>query len=182
MKKFTICCDMDDTIEDLLGAWTTWLNNKYNLNVKVSDIASWTMNVSYPTLTDDQIFEPLYIPEFWDGVLPKLESQKYLKKLIDDGHNVYICTNTHYAILKEKMERCLFYHFPFINWRKIITMRDKQMIRCDYLIDDGVHNIVGDYIGLLIDMPHNQNFSAENVFRVYNFEEVYNIINEAANS
>lgn len=171
---------MDDTIEDLLTAWTLWLNNKHKLNVKVSDITSWEMKQSYPKLTDEEIFEPLHLAEFWDTVMPKLDSQKYLKQLIEDGHSVYICTNTHYAILKDKLDRCLFKHFPFITWRKIITMRDKQMIRCDFLIDDGVHNIVGDYKGLLIDMPHNRNFKADNVTRVYNFKEVYDIINEAA--
>lgn len=171
---------MDDTIEDLLGAWTQWLNNKYRLSVQVSDIKSWEMKVSYPNLTEEEIFEPLHIPEFWDTVKPKLQSVKYLQKLIDDGHKVYICTYTHYEIAKEKFNRVLFKYFPFISWRNVIIMRDKQMIRCDYLIDDGLHNIVGEYKGLLIDMPHNRNFSSDTVTRVYDFEQIYNIINEAA--
>lgn len=182
MKKLTICSDLDDTIENLLDPWTAYLNNKYGLSIQVSDITSWEIKNSFPTLTEEQIFEPLHIPEFWDTVKPKLNSQKYLNKLIEDGHNVYICTNTHYSILKEKLNRCLFKYFPFISWRKIITMHDKQMIRCDFLIDDGVHNIVGDYKGLLIDMPHNKDFNHDNVTRVYDWKDVYNIITKAANS
>ena len=29
MKKLTVLIDMDDTIEDLVGAWVKYLNTKY---------------------------------------------------------------------------------------------------------------------------------------------------------
>lgn len=179
-RKFTICCDMDDTIEDLLGPWVKWLNLEHNLDVKVEDIKSWEMKQSFPTLTDYQIFKPLNTPEFWDYVKPKLNSVYWLYKLIEDGHKVYICTNSHYKIVEAKFDRVLFKHFPYLTWKDVIIMKDKHMIKCDYLIDDGVHNIVGDYKGLLIDMPHNKGFNHENVIRVYDFEAVYNIINQDA--
>lgn len=33
MKKLTILIDMDDTLEDLLGAWVSYLNTQYGTNV-----------------------------------------------------------------------------------------------------------------------------------------------------
>ena len=60
-------------------------------------------------------------------------------------------------------------------------MRDKQMIRCDYLVDDGIHNIVGEYKGLLMDTPHNRKFEGHpNVMRVFDWEDVYNVITKEA--
>lgn len=37
----TITIDVDDTIEDLLGAWVNYLNRKHNLSVKKKDITDW---------------------------------------------------------------------------------------------------------------------------------------------
>lgn len=179
-KTLTICFDMDDTIEDLMHPWVEALNKKHGLNVKYEDIKSWELKNAFPTLTDNQIFEPLWIPEFWDNVKPKLNSPYWIKKLIDDGHKVYICTNTHYKIASFKMEKALFRYFPYLGNKDLIIMRDKQMIKCDFLVDDAIHNIVGDYKGLLVDMPSNQGFSHPNVIRVFDFQAVYDIINQAA--
>ena len=33
-----ICVDFDDVINDLLGAWIVWLNNKYNYFITVEDV------------------------------------------------------------------------------------------------------------------------------------------------
>ena len=180
-KKFTICCDMDDTIERLVPVWCTWLNNKYGLNVDYYGITDWDICKFFPTLTKNEVFEPLWIPEFWDDVKPHTSAQRILCKLIEEGHDVYICTNTHYAIAKEKFDRCLFKHFPFLDRHKLILTSNKQMIKCDILIDDGVHNIIGDYIGILMNTPYNESFDvnvAPNVVRAYDWYDIYDIINK----
>ena len=41
MKKLTICCDFDDTMNQLLPAWIGWLNNKYTLNVQLDEVDTW---------------------------------------------------------------------------------------------------------------------------------------------
>lgn len=180
MKKLRICIDMDDTIEYLLPAWLRWLNNRYNLNVKIEDITNWDMTLFFPDLTMEQICEPLNIPEFWDMVNPMSDAIEYIPKLINDGHEVYICTSTSYKIAKEKFDRCLFKHFPFIDKHNVIVTYNKQMIDCDILIDDAVHNIVGGkYIGILLWMPHNKYLNVdefENIHRCFDWKEIYNLI------
>ena len=64
MKKLTICCDFDDTMNQLLPAWINWLNNKYNLNVQLDEVDTWYIDKIFPTLTEDQIYEPLNTPDF----------------------------------------------------------------------------------------------------------------------
>ena len=185
MRNVTICCDMDDTIEHLIKAWVKYLNNKYCLDVDYRTIKDWEMKLAFPMLSDDQIFEPFHIPEFWDTVEIFEDAPKYIKMLIDEGFDFYICTNTHYSIAKEKFDRCLFKYFPFIKPDKIITTSNKKMIKCDILIDDALHNIVGDYIGILMDAPHNSDFkeyNEKNIFRAYNWYDVYNIIHSVINS
>ena len=180
-KKFTICIDMDDTITTLVTPWILWLNKKHGYNVDPKDVNQWEIPPFFPGLSDHEVFQPFWEPEFWDTVRPKLNSVYWVRKLIEDGHDVYICTNTHYKVASMKMEKVLFKYFPFLSNRNLIIMRNKQMIKCDYLIDDGPHNIIGDYKGLLMDMPHNHNFYHPDVIRVFDWEAIYNIISMAAN-
>lgn len=179
-KCFVVCIDMDDTIENLRDPWIAAINEKYNLNVNPESIISWDLGLFFPSLTNEQIFAPLFEPTFWDTVKPKLNAPYWVKKLIDDGHRVYICTNTHYNIVPFKMDKVLFKYFPYLTGNDLIIMSNKQMIKCDYLIDDGPHNIIGDYIGLLIDMPYNQNIDHPNVHRIHSLEDAYNIISKCA--
>ena len=44
MKKLTILIDMDDTLEDLLGAWVSYLNTQYGTNVHKEDIRQWDIS------------------------------------------------------------------------------------------------------------------------------------------
>ena len=81
-KDIIIACDMDDTIEYLVPAWIKWLNAKHGTTVRYLDIKNWNMQLAFPTLTWDQIFEPLKLEEFWDTVAPMKDAQYYIPKLI----------------------------------------------------------------------------------------------------
>lgn len=179
--SYIICFDFDDTMNDLLPHWISYLNETYCLNVKKSDIKSWQMKLAFPSLTEDEIFEPLHNPNFWKMVTEKEGASYYIKKLQDEGFEIYVCTSTHHAITHFKFENCLFRLFPFIDRHNIIITYNKQLINCDILVDDGTHNISGGrYFGLLMDMPHNQDYKVDNkyTYRVHNFEDVYNKIHE----
>lgn len=176
MKKLKILIDMDDTIENLIPAWVEWLNKRHKLNVKASDIKSWDIYSYFSTLKKEAVYAPVYKNRFWKTVTPKYDAIKYIKKLIDDGHEIFIVTNSHYKTLKPKMEKVLFKHFPFISWNNVIVTSNKQIIRGDILVDDGIHNLTnGGYIPILFDAPHNAYFNSEinGIKRVYNWYEVY---------
>ena len=58
-------------------------------------------------------------------------------------------------------------------------MYNKQLLDCDVIIDDGLHNIKGKYLGILFDMPHNRSFddtSSNKIARVTTWEQAYNLI------
>ena len=101
--------------------------------------------------------------------------------LLDEKHNIYLCTSTYYKNIQSKFEHFLKKHYPFITWDKVIIAKHKQMIKADILIDDAIHNLVyGDYVKILFDAPHNQGVNAEKygIVRAKNWEEVYKIIGE----
>ena len=178
-KKLTILIDMDDTIENLLECWVNELNKAYGTDVKYDEVFVWDMTKVFPSLTKTEIYAPLHNPNFWRKVQPLPGSVEYIKRLIDDGHNIYIVTTSHYTDIKSKIENVLEKHFPFISWKNVIITSNKQLVNGDILIDDGVHNLEGGkYIKILMDAPHNRSYDAEKngMLRVYNWEEIYNVV------
>lgn len=175
----TILVDMDDTIEDLLGAWTTYLTETTGVCVKPEDIREWDMSNAYPSLTSEQIYSPLLNSRFWSAVRPKDGAVEYLQRLISDGHYVYIVTASYYKTVPLKIESVLHKYFPFVSDRTVIVASLKQMIKGDVLIDDNPGNLVGgDYARILFDAPHNRDFHEKRygIKRARNWEEVYAII------
>ena len=175
-NSFTICVDMDDTIENLLPAWVNWLNGRYDLDVQVEDCRSWNMGDNYPMLTESQIVEPLSTKRFWDSVQPKSDAQYYINKLVQEHQDVYIVTASHYGTVGYKMRALIEKFFPAIDWRHIIISSNKQMLKCDVMVDDGPHNLIdGDYHKLLFSTVTNESFDAERhkIKRVHNWEQIY---------
>ncbi len=184
MRKFTILIDMDDTLESLVPAWVQWLNASHGLNVDPESITEWDMGIAFPTLSKEELFVPLSTRDFWKTVMPKPGAVEYVKKLIDDGHRVYVCTASHYKGLRDKMELALFSHFPYFKWEDVIVAHNKSLIRGDFIIDDAPHNIMywssSVSLPFLMDAPHNRDAHENRMIRVYTWEEIYQRITEAA--
>ena len=177
---FTICIDMDDTIENLLPAWLNWLEGQYHFHIDQEDINSWDILTLFPFLTPEQIYAPLYSRDFWKRVTPKEDAIIYIQKLINDGHDVYICTASPYGTLVYKFEEILEKYFPFIDYKHIIVAYPKQMIKCDIMIDDGYHNLIGgNYLKILFEANYNRSFDEKeyNILRVHSWKEIYDTIN-----
>lgn len=186
MKKFTILVDMDDTLVKTVPNWLEWLNKKYDLNVKYEDLKVWEMQVAFPSLTWDQIREPLMDETFWIHVQPKPDAVEYLKKLIDDGHNVMVCSASHPYTVTSKIKYCLFKHFNYLQGHQLIFTYNKQLINADFCIDDGIHNLIdAPYRGILISTPYNESIKEtdyeSDMVRVKSFKEAYEFIKEQSN-
>ena len=179
--KKKILVDMDDTIEDLLPAWVSYLNEKYNTDVDYREIEKWDICSYFPSIDDEDIYAALEDVNLWENVKPKDGAVEYLKRLIDDGYDVYLCTNSYYKTIKTKFDCVIRRYFPFIKWDKVIITSNKTMIDADCLVDDGVHNLIGGkYEKILFTAGHNKDIdpSVYGLHRAYNWGEVYRLINE----
>ena len=119
------------------------------------------MSLAFPTLTREQIYEPLSTEEIWDEVVPREGAVKALTRLHECGlYEIFICTSTDYRNIKPKYEKVIQKYFPFIDWKHFIVISRKQMVKADYIIDDAPHNLVGgcQKHRILITMPHNKDF------------------------
>lgn len=175
-----ILCDVDDVLHKFLKIWIETLNKQYQRDVKPEDIKSWNVLDYYEGLTRKQLYAPLSTEEFWDKVEPVEEAAYYIQKLIDEGNKIYLCTASNSKEIHMKYEKIIKKYYPMFTWQDVIVTSKKQMIKGDFLIDDGIHNLEGgEYIGILFTAPHNDHYACNypNIVRANNWKEVYWFVN-----
>lgn len=154
----TILIDMDDVMTDLLTPWVEYLNEKHNLSVYTQDITAWDMSQFFPSLSKEEIYQPLDEEDFWKTVKPHEGAVYHINKLCEE-YKVYIVTATSLNNIKYKVDHIIKPYFPFINPRNIIVSNNKQMISGDVLIDDNINNLLGGkYDKILFSRPHNYTY------------------------
>lgn len=174
-----ILIDIDDVLNNLCEEWCLFLNEKYGTSVTYDQVTEWNIRKFFPSLAEEQVYEPLRDSSLWDRLKPKPGAVEYVKRLMDDGHEVYLCTSTDYRNIRDKFEKVVQKYYPFIGWSQVIVARRKQMINADFLIDDAPHNLIGgDYIKILFTAPHNRTFDAveNDMFRADTWKDVYGFI------
>jgi 5'(3')-deoxyribonucleotidase len=69
--------------------------------------------------------------------------------------------------------------FPELSFDSFIITKNKQLVKCNVLIDDGTHNLEkGEYYRLLMDRPWNRDYNEEKngILRVCDFNDIYSAI------
>ncbi|MEH7234152.1 5'-3'-deoxyribonucleotidase, partial [Bacillus safensis] len=163
-----VAIDMDDVLADFLPAWVKAINQHDDSSLKCENIKSW--NILDYVNTNNDVFRHLTY-DFFKGLSVKKDSQKVVKDLCD-FYEVYVVTTAtaHPESLKAKLE-WLQEHFPFISHGHVVLCGKKKIIKADYMIDDGIHNLESfEGVSIVFDAPHNEN---DNRFlRVKNWTEI----------
>jgi 5'(3')-deoxyribonucleotidase len=182
MNKFVVVVDIDDTINNLLEVWVSWLNREYHTNVVAKDIREWDLSKTFVTLTKQQIYSPLHNVLFWREIQAKPGAVEALQDFINRGMEVYLCTATHYATIVNKFTEFIQRLFPFIGWKHIIIAYDKSMILGDVMIDDKLDNILHSRCPtrILFSAPHNEDFVTDGrlTYRARTWADVAEIVND----
>ena len=151
-------------------------NEKYNKNITIKDINKWNY-------FDKNIFKKIYsevCKRINEYLLIDLFTPYYMF-LFNNRHSVDILT--HQGNSKRKLEKCL-YRLEIrkgFEYNRLIKAKDEK-VRYDFdvFVDDnptminGIFNYPQKYL-LLYDSPWNHSYDCtlyKNVFRVYNFSEV----------
>jgi 5'(3')-deoxyribonucleotidase len=170
--------DFDGTINNMLETWIDWLNQRHGTTVKIEDVVEWELTKVFPTVSKKDLFAPLSDPDYWSAVTFKPNAVKVIKKLIDEGHEIYIVTSSHYRTLPPKIDKCLLAYLPFIKKENIIITYNKALINCDVLLDDAEHNLINfKGIKVLFDAPYNKKSTVAD-FRITSWEDFYELVTE----
>lgn len=176
----TILVDLDNVLINTGQAWVDILNEKYGTNVDYDDVTEWDITKFFPTLTRDEVYEPLSTGDVWSRAAPIPGAVDALNKMISDGHDVYVATASSLNTIGKKWKEVLQKFFPMIHHNNVIIANKKQMIKADVLIDDAPFNLEGgDYFGVLFDAPHNRRYelpegkSPPHIGRAASWEDAY---------
>ncbi len=179
MPQKIILLDMDDTIENLTEAWVAYANRRFGTSVQAEKITTWNPSEAFPPDCRQAMYELLLEDALYENVRPLPGAVEGVRRLLEDGHTVYIVTNTQYKVAAVKMDGVLFRYFPYLTWKNVIFASDKAMIRGDILVDDGPQNLEhGAYEKILFTAPHNRAYdaAAHGMYRANDWEEAYALI------
>lgn len=116
--------------------------------------------------------------EMWKRAKVIPNCVEVIKRLHNQGHKIYFVTSTEAKNVAKK-ESFLKRTFPFLDIRKrLITTHNKQMIKCDILVDDCIDNVLNaDYVSILLDYPWNSTAifdeaEYDNIYRVFDWLQV----------
>ena len=170
-KKVIVCCDIDDTLWDLLPHWIKYNNYLYNqgnteyqlLSENLNDYTTWDLSNKFNNEKAKQLFFNLLSNvTTWATIHTYPERVETLKKLNDDKRvELYIVTAmrvNNYVKLQRFKEL-----FPFIHDNQIIVCHDKWLLRGDIWIDDKAETLEKckqHGYTIKINKPHNKSVSS----------------------
>jgi 5'(3')-deoxyribonucleotidase len=169
-NKMIIAIDLDSTLNNLCHTWLAECNKRHNCNVCVDDILTWDTHLYVPCGKDIyKLLRPFLFRKCkpLDGAIEV--TQRLVKK-----HTLLVVSAVAWGTFDVK-KRWLQRYFPHLP--TFITAHDKQYINCDYLIDDGPHNLeaVGLDKGIAFDYPYNRNWQGR---RVYSWHDVEALLDD----
>ena len=175
-----VCVDVDNILNDLTERTIKLYNLRNNKNIQIHHITSYNFFVCLPYEDAEGIVSLFKEKALWDSLKPLPGSQNILKQLIKKGHQIYLATATDPINFEWKID-WLKQYFPFISSDNVIRIMDKNLLKCDVLIDDSLDNLTTIFCErVCLDWPWNQNISkdiAYDIKRVYHWNEIINIIN-----
>lgn len=176
-----IACDIDNVICNLQETILIWFNERYGTHYTLNDFTEYDVMNVLPT-EDALKMQSMYGETgLYSLVRPLPGAQDSLKKLINEGHQVYLVTD---AIPKTYGEKVEFIHryFPFIDDSHIVAMKHKHLFRCDVLIEDNLPNLLAKpyYHRICFNYPWNESKKdyVYDIHRCYNWEDIIAAINK----
>lgn len=182
MPTKRIFIDIDCTINNYAELWCDKLNEKFKKNIRYEDITRYNIDAVFQisvkavsSVIDEQFYNELKVLSL---------VHKNLKKLIDDGYEVYFVTSTPPSEVQMKAT-WIKQNFPYISPKNIIYAEDKSVFAGDFFIDDNTYHIVNSECKhkLMFAQPWNEYCTLPiNTTRVYDWDQIYKEIKAIAES
>ena len=182
MSTKRIFIDIDCTVNNYAELWCDKLNEKFKKNVKYEDITRYNIDSVFQisvkavsSVIDEQFYNELKVLSL---------VHKNLKKLIDDGYDVYFVTSTPPSEVRMKAN-WIKQNFPYISPKNIIYAENKSVFAGDFFIDDNTYHIVNSECKhkFMFAQPWNEYCTLpKNTIRVYDWDQIYKQIKSITES
>lgn len=155
-RKPILLVDQDDVLAEYIKGVTAKFNEEYETDFTIEDCVDWDL----VSIFGEQILEVMHRPELFRNLEPVPNALEVFERLYkSDLFEMYIVTAAHPSSVEPKHEWLKAY-MPFFPLNRVIVCSAKHMIKGDYLLDDGLHNI-RDFAEaggtpIIFDRPHNR--------------------------
>lgn len=174
-------CDVDDVLNNLMDVTLNIYNKRYGTNYTTNDITHYHLENCFEPRVANNMKAIFKDPDIWNKVKPIINSREGLQHLIRDGHEVYLTTNNDQHTFGNKVDWILHY-YPFIDKTKIICIKDKSILRCDFMIEDCFEMLVAGqhYHRILMDRNWNQSKKdwVYGIHRCHNWDDIVATVNK----
>ena len=159
-----------------------YLNERLPIKISIEDVKTYCIENALPDEYKWVVDNGFRDSRFWKKVSLIDGAYDTIKRLYDEGHDIYFVTSSLPSNLKKKighLTRSLDFFPTDYVWRHTVNIHNKQLLRLDVLCDDALFNLNGDreYYSICMDMPYNQTDELiPNFTRVKDWQEVYSAI------
>jgi len=156
-----VLLDMDDVITNCLRSAVKNYNVENGTNFNYKDCHTWSLE-DFLGVDTETVLNLFRDPGFFENLTPKRGSVGAINELIKSTkYDIYIITATSDDDGSELVEKIRWFkkYIPKFNTKRIISCKDKYIIRGDVLVDDKVENLdlCAPYMQcVLMDAPSNQ--------------------------
>lgn len=173
-----VMCMLQERVIDIF-------NNRHGTGYTLDDFTDYNIENNLP-IQEAIDFKKIYGESgLYDTIKPIPGAQNGIRKLIDNGHNVFVVTDAIPDTYGEKVS-FIKHYFPFIEESHIVAMKHKEYFRCDIMIEDNLQNLLAKpyYDRILVDYPWNRNTHDEvhSIRRCTNWDEILEAVNEFCNT
>lgn len=155
-KKFTILIDQDDVLAEYIKGVTKAYNDKYKTNRDVEECTSWDLC----SIFGEEVETVMHEPDLFRHLEPVKYALEVFERLYRSNlFEMYIVTAANPKSVDAKFE-WIKEHLPFFPEDRVIVCKRKYMVKGDFLLDDGMHNIEefleAGGTPIIFDRPHNR--------------------------
>ena len=176
-KKYIVLVDLDDTIYPFIPKILERYNEKYSDNLNISNITDYKIkNFIKPEC--ENIFKEFANKSLFDNITLTSDVKDTLS-ILNNKYNIFFTTSGHPKTTKHR-DKLLSRNLPWYSSSQIISIKYKDFIYADYLIDDCLDNFTeySMYRGILKTQPWNLSNPSSNEIRINNFSEVLKVFEE----
>ena len=173
LSRKIIAVDQDWVLSKLTEKWVKTYNTIFNDNLQIEDIKCWNISNYVKPEAKDYMLNILNLHKFYRDLTVTSDSQRVLEKLSKE-YEIIIVTDPFTRMSFKSKYDWLKENFPFVPTKNYVFTGNKSIIKADYLIDDGIHNLEGfQGYGLLYDAPYNRN--DDRFYKVKNWQDIEHV-------
>lgn len=161
--------DFDDVIVPTLDKAVDIYNKENKKRIKTDMFKEW--NCENIVKGFIEYFEKVD----FENISDKNDSIKWVREL-NKHYDVVIATASTSNSFSRK-ESWIRKNMPFIPWKNIMCVRNKDLLEGYAIVDDATHNLVNNKTKrkFLYNAPHNQEYTGS-ALRIHSLEDVYNVL------